>query len=184
MTRTRYDAAKGFAKYQTKMARRRATVCAQCGHPESQHDCCPLRCEGCGEGFIYHSFTTTTTTGNPECIECHREFEPLDLDPDGVCRECLNRKTPRQIVADFLADFTTWSQVGGRTFGEFADDLLARLAGDTGIFIPVPTKSRRRIVEGCGYCATYGKESMTPYHDASARCESGKYPHCTCDTCF
>jgi hypothetical protein len=23
-----------------------------------------------------------------------------------------------------------------------------------------------------------------PYHDASPRCESGKRPHCTCDTCF
>lgn len=162
-------------------------MCAQCGHPESQHDCCPLRCEGCGKGFIYHSFTKTTTTGFPVCIDCGREFEHLDLDPDGVCHECLNRKSPRQIVADFLADFMTLSQVSGKTFGEFADDLLARLAGDTGISIPAPTKSRRRTVEECGYCAycaTYGKESMMPYHDASDRCESGKYPHCTCDTCF
>jgi len=25
---------------------------------------------------------------------------------------------------------------------------------------------------------------MAPSHRASARCESGKRPHCTCDTCF
>ncbi len=25
---------------------------------------------------------------------------------------------------------------------------------------------------------------FAPRHKASSRCESGKYPHCTCDTCF
>ncbi len=25
---------------------------------------------------------------------------------------------------------------------------------------------------------------FAPSHKASNRCESGKYPHCTCDTCF
>ena len=25
---------------------------------------------------------------------------------------------------------------------------------------------------------------FAPPHKASPRCQSGKYPHCTCDTCF
>jgi hypothetical protein len=25
---------------------------------------------------------------------------------------------------------------------------------------------------------------FAPRHKASPRCQSGKYPHCTCDTCF
>ena len=25
---------------------------------------------------------------------------------------------------------------------------------------------------------------FAPRHKASPRCRSGKYPHCTCDTCF
>jgi hypothetical protein len=35
-------------------------------------------------------------------------------------------------------------------------------------------------VEGCTY-NTYG---IAPNHNAGERCESGKRPHCTCDTCF
>jgi hypothetical protein len=27
-------------------------------------------------------------------------------------------------------------------------------------------------------------EVFCPHHKASPSCESGKYPHCTCDTCF
>jgi hypothetical protein len=29
-----------------------------------------------------------------------------------------------------------------------------------------------------------GKLPFAPSHKASKRCESGKYAHCTCDTCF
>lgn len=44
----------------------------------------------------------------------------------------------------------------------------------------------------CPSCQTHfypryrsGKRDVfAPRHKASARCESGKYPHCTCDTCF
>lgn len=43
---------------------------------------------------------------------------------------------------------------------------------------------RRRRVEGCSYCEQNKGASMMPSHDASLRCESGKRPHCTCDTCF
>lgn len=44
---------------------------------------------------------------------------------------------------------------------------------------------RRTAPRGeCRYCDEHHAESMMPYHDASHRCESGKKPHCTCDTCF
>ena len=45
---------------------------------------------------------------------------------------------------------------------------------------------RRHIVteEGCPTCAELARGSFGPPHDASPRCESGKRPHCTCDTCF
>jgi hypothetical protein len=34
---------------------------------------------------------------------------------------------------------------------------------------------------GCVANRTYG---YGPSHDPSPRCQSGKRPHCTCDTCF
>jgi len=36
----------------------------------------------------------------------------------------------------------------------------------------------------CAYCDKWGDELVMPHHTASERCESGKHPHCTCDTCF
>lgn len=36
----------------------------------------------------------------------------------------------------------------------------------------------------CGYCDAYRNDPMMPSHTASDRCESGKRPHCTCDTCY
>jgi hypothetical protein len=42
-----------------------------------------------------------------------------------------------------------------------------------------------RLPEGCcRYCDDHRLDSMMPPHSPSARCESGKRPHCTCDTCF
>ena len=43
---------------------------------------------------------------------------------------------------------------------------------------------RRRPKGECTYCDEHGDDPMMPSHMASARCESGKHPHCTCDTCF
>lgn len=48
--------------------------------------------------------------------------------------------------------------------------------------------SRRKRLEP-GECPSCDREreagnSFHPSHDASERCESGKHPHCTCDTCF
>lgn len=41
------------------------------------------------------------------------------------------------------------------------------------------------VLDGtCKTCAALAKGEMYPPHDASPRCESGKRPHCTCDTCF
>lgn len=40
-------------------------------------------------------------------------------------------------------------------------------------------------VEGCPTCEAIEKSGgFGPYHNASKYCESGKYNHCTCDTCF
>lgn len=36
----------------------------------------------------------------------------------------------------------------------------------------------------CASCDLNRGVAMVPPHDASPRCESGKRPHCTCDTCF
>lgn len=51
-----------------------------------------------------------------------------------------------------------------------------------------------RIDPKCGMCQReiYPKlwagkllwEVFCPPHQASARCQSGRYAHCTCDTCF
>ena len=54
-------------------------------------------------------------------------------------------------------------------------------------------ESRGWLVPGCGGCAEFydaafrGKDPrdvFAPSHIASRRCESGRRPHCTCDTCF
>ena len=42
----------------------------------------------------------------------------------------------------------------------------------------------RRPHGECAYCDDYGDDPMMPSHDASPRCESGRHPHCTCDTCY
>jgi hypothetical protein len=36
----------------------------------------------------------------------------------------------------------------------------------------------------CPGCAAIERGEMGPRHQPSPRCESGKHPHCTCDTCF
>lgn len=47
------------------------------------------------------------------------------------------------------------------------------------------TATIRRMPPGqCVYCDMWGDDQMMPRHTASARCESGKRNHCTCDTCF
>lgn len=46
---------------------------------------------------------------------------------------------------------------------------------------------RHQVDEGaCAYCDRERQAGSTfhPSHDASDRCESGKRPHCSCDTCF
>lgn len=42
----------------------------------------------------------------------------------------------------------------------------------------------RRPPGECSYCDAHRNDSMMPSHTASARCESGKRAHCTCDTCY
>ena len=48
----------------------------------------------------------------------------------------------------------------------------------------VQVSVRRMPVGQCSYCDQYGDDPMMPSHTPSSRCESGKRPHCTCDTCF
>lgn len=48
-----------------------------------------------------------------------------------------------------------------------------------------PNRKKAPVGE-CAYCDSEraaGNEHH-PSHDASPRCESGRRPHCTCDTCW
>jgi hypothetical protein len=50
---------------------------------------------------------------------------------------------------------------------------------------PIEKRTGDRLLfdSTCDYCvANKGKRS--PPHDASARCESGSYKHCSCEVCF
>lgn len=42
----------------------------------------------------------------------------------------------------------------------------------------------RRPEGECKFCDAHRADSMMPSHSPSENCESGKYPHCTCDVCF
>lgn len=46
------------------------------------------------------------------------------------------------------------------------------------------TKRQATAEAECSYCVEYKGDSMMPAHTASAHCESGKRPHCTCDVCY
>ena len=49
--------------------------------------------------------------------------------------------------------------------------------------LATPPPRRRRLPKGeCPSCDRDGP--VGPSHDASPYCQSGKHPHCTCDTCF
>jgi hypothetical protein len=51
----------------------------------------------------------------------------------------------------------------------------------------VAVKHRHKAPEGeCAICdrERAAGNNFHPPHDASDRCESGKRPHCSCDTCF
>lgn len=61
------------------------------------------------------------------------------------------------------------------------DDLLATIIDIARTATPRP---RFRPPGECSYCDKVRHEPMAPGHDASARSESGKRPHCTCDVCF
>lgn len=48
-----------------------------------------------------------------------------------------------------------------------------------------PPLRRYLCLDGsCPTCNEHRPGESTPPHDASARCESGKRNHCTCDICF
>jgi len=50
---------------------------------------------------------------------------------------------------------------------------------------PSPKRRYRAPLGECETCDKNGAAvSNTPFHDASARCESGKRNHCTCEVCY
>lgn len=49
---------------------------------------------------------------------------------------------------------------------------------------PHPKHAYRRPKGECAYCDASREDSMMPSHTASANCESGNHPHCTCDVCY
>lgn len=46
-----------------------------------------------------------------------------------------------------------------------------------------PRQSRTHWSSECEFCVENRNKRMPP-HEASARCESGKQNHCSCDRCF
>ena len=50
---------------------------------------------------------------------------------------------------------------------------------------PLEPKKAERILflSTCDYCVE-NKGKRSPPHDASARCESGSYKHCSCESCY
>lgn len=72
-------------------------------------------------------------------------------------------------------------------FGESPNlDWMQRLAALAKTPDPATERPvRRSRAPGCATCdRDPGRRQMMPPHDASERCESGKHPHCSCDTCF
>lgn len=48
---------------------------------------------------------------------------------------------------------------------------------------PVEIRRSEMPAGECRYCDE-NRGGFHPPHDPSPRCDSGKRPHCTCDTCF
>lgn len=63
--------------------------------------------------------------------------------------------------------------------------MSAKLEGDLGALANSLMVGRRhKLPKGeCAYCDRE-KGEFHPSHDASSTCESGKRPHCTCDSCW
>ena len=47
-----------------------------------------------------------------------------------------------------------------------------------------PTRRHKAEPGECVYCDRERNTDFHPPHDASARCQSSKHNHCSCDTCF
>lgn len=50
-----------------------------------------------------------------------------------------------------------------------------------------PARRQHKLEPGqCAYCDREREDGNDwhPSHDASQNCQSGKHPHCSCDTCF
>lgn len=58
------------------------------------------------------------------------------------------------------------------------------MSGDFLEFNADADNTYRRKKGECAYCDRYRDDKMMPSHTPSDQCESGKYPHCTCDFCF
>jgi hypothetical protein len=67
--------------------------CASSGHPLfcGLPDCKQTECKETNSHRYdpyYKANLKITTTGFPECYECHHEYEPLTGDGDGLCHKC------------------------------------------------------------------------------------------------
>jgi hypothetical protein len=61
----------------------------------------------------------------------------------------------------------------------------ARDAESIAALARVPFVAPSPYVDGCQTCERVkANGGFGPRHVASKRCESGGYPHCSCDTCF
>lgn len=93
----------------------------------------------------------------------------------GICHPVQKNKTARGRVENKLA---VEQELDMKVVEETREEMIARWERD-GLLDP-----------NCPGCKEYydnpGKPTgvFTPSHNASPRCESGKRPHCTCDSCF
>jgi hypothetical protein len=91
----------------------------------------------------------------------------------------------------FRPNETVYCRFTGAAFSVTAcDGAVAHLSDGTGRIVgdltrtpPRPVRRSRLQPGECAYCDE-NRESFAPSHDASQNCQSGKHPHCTCDTCF
>jgi hypothetical protein len=69
----------------------------------------------------------------------------------------------------------------------YAETMAAKVAESRRLSDIAASEWRARLAQATAdgaECATCAIDSHGPRHNASARCKSGGYAHCSCDTCF
>ena len=92
------------------------------------------------------------------------------------------------LFAALKAVLTVWHDATATRQDDEAAEKAAHaaIAKVEGVKPPPKILPRRHwLIPGeCAYCDAHRQDPMMPFHDASARCESGKHSHCSCDVCF